>query len=485
MKYPEIVHHWIADNEVALSDTETYLIKYNPSNGSQLGLVAEGKEHQIIFMTAVAAFENWSRTPVVKRGEILRTATQLMESRKQEIVEIVALETGKSPKDAAGETQAAIELGYFMAGEGRRFYGQTTTSAIPDRFAYTIRQPVGVCALITSFNTPIANAAWKAFPALLCGNNVIMKPSEHTPYTAVWLAKILKEAGLPSGVFSVIQGGAQTGRFLAGNDEIDLVSFTGSVAVGREIAEMAGKRLARVCLELGGKNPLIVCDDADIDWAVECAVLSAFSNAGQRCASASRIIVFNSVYERFVQKMYDRTLALKIGPTDKDDLGPVISQKQHDQILQSIQQARQEKAEILTGGRHFNHPEFPNGYYIEPTIIENANPNSQISQNEIFGPVTCLYQVKNLAEAVRLANNSRFGLTGAIHTQNTHRIQFFIENNRAGVVSANGATYGSEPHLPFGGLGDSGNGWREPGTQALDAYSEWKTIYLKHNPKLI
>ncbi|MBI2062828.1 MAG: aldehyde dehydrogenase [Candidatus Yanofskybacteria bacterium] len=485
MKYPEKIHHWIADNEVALSDEETYLPKYNPANGSQLGLVAEGKEHQIIFMTAIAAFEDWSRISVIKRSEILRTATQLMESRKQEIIEIVALETGKSPKDASGEVQAAIELGYFIAGEGRRFYGQTTTSAIPDRFAYTIRQPIGICALITSFNTPIANVAWKAFPALLCGNTVIMKPSEYTPYTAIWFAKVLKEAGLPMGVFSVIQGGIRTGRFLVSNNDVNLVSFTGSVTAGREIAEMAGRRLARVCLELGGKNPLVVCDDADIDWAVECAVFSAFSNAGQRCASASRIIVFDSIYEKFKQKMCDKTLALKIGFTDKDNLGPVISQKQHDQILQNIQLAWEEKAKILTGGRHFNHPEFPNGYYIEPTIIEEAKPNTQISQKELFGPATCLFRVKDLSEATVLANNSKFGLTGAIHTDSINRKEYFKNHYRAGVISINGPTCGSEPHLPFGGLRDSGNGRREPGTQALDTYSEWQTIYEKYDLNLI
>ncbi|MBI2670123.1 MAG: aldehyde dehydrogenase [Candidatus Yanofskybacteria bacterium] len=485
MKYPEKIHHWIADNDVILSGTETYLPKYNPSNGSQLGLVAEGKEHQIIFMTAVVAFENWSHTPVVKRGEILRTATQLMESRKQEIVGIVALETGKSPKDAAGETRAAIELGYFIAGEGRRFYGQTTTSAVPNRFAYTTRQPVGVCALITSFNTPIANAAWKAFPALLCGNTVIMKPSEYTPYTAIWFAKILKEAGLPIGVFSVIQGGTQTGGFLVSNKDVNLVSFTGSVATGKEIAEIASKRLARVCLELGGKNPLVVCDDADIDWAVECAVLSAFSNAGQRCASASRIIVFDSIYEKFKQKMCDKTLALKIGPTDEDDFGPVISLTQLKKVLNAVNEATSGKEILLTGGSRFFHCDYPNGYYIQPTILENIPANDPISQEELFGPITCLYRVKDLAEAIVLANNSKFGLTGAIHTSSIHRKEYFKNHYRAGVVSINGQTYGSEPHLPFGGLRDSGNGWREPGAQALDAYSEWQTVYEKYDPNLV
>lgn len=483
MKYPVIVPHWIENEEVLEAGTFS---KFNPATGEIIGNVPEcGQIKANAIVSSGVSFKKWSETPVVKRGEILRQATQLMESRKQEIAEIVALETGKSPKDAAGEAQAAIELGYFIAGEGRRFYGQTTTSAVPNRWAYTLRQPVGVCALITSFNTPIANAAWKVFPALICGNTAIMKPSEYTPYGAIWLARILKEAGLPPGVLSVLQGRANTGQFLVENENIDLVSFTGSVAVGKYLQKTAGARLARVCLELGGKNPLVVCDDADIDWAVECAVLSAFSNAGQRCASASRIIIFDSIYEKFKQKMCDRTLTLKIGPTDKDDLGPVISLAQHERILKSVQLARQEGAVILTGGKHFNHTEFPDGYYIMPTIIEGADQNSAISQKELFGPVTCLYRAENLTEAVKFANNSKFGLTGAIHTQSIHRARYFKDHYRAGVISINGPTYGSEPHLPFGGLCDSGNGWREPGTQALDTYSEWKTIYERCDPSLI
>lgn len=485
MKYPEIVHHWITDNEVELSARQQCLPKYNPANGTQLGWVAEATEHQIIFTTAMAAFDGWSRTPVVKRGEMLRRAAQLIESQKEKIAEIVALETGKSPKDAMAEVGTAIELGYFIAGEGRRFYGQTTTSMVPNRLAYTMRQPVGICVLITSFNTPIANVAWKVFPALLCGNATILKPSEHTPYTAVWFAKILKEAGLPAGVFSVIQGGAGTGKFLTAHPDIDLVSFTGSVAAGKNIQEIAGKRLAKVCLELGGKNPMVVCDDCELDWAVECAVLSAFSNAGQRCASASRIIVFDSIYEKFKQKMHDKTAGLKIGPTDDDDLGPVISLEQRDKILQSVESAQGRGAEIIIGGKYFSHDEFPDGYYTKPTILEGVNPYSLISQNELFGPVTCLYRVKDLAEAVALANNSRFGLTAAIHTNSIHRKEYFKEYYRGGVVFINGPTYGGEPHLPFGGLRDSGNGWREPGTQVLDIYSEWKTVYEKYDPDLI
>lgn len=485
MRYPRRIGHWIGGLELA-PPHKRLLEKHSPADGTLLSSLAIGTSDEVATAVQAAAlsFPAWSSTPVVKRGEILRQAAKLMEYNKQEIVGIVALETGKSPKDAAGEAQAAIELGYFMAGEGRRFYGQTTTSATLNRFAYIMRQPVGICALITSFNTPIANVAWKAFPALLCGNTAIMKPSEHTPYSAIWFAKILEKAGLPSGVFSVVLGGNDTGNRLVESSSVDLVGFTGSVETGRKINRTASEKLKRIRLELGGKNPLIVCDDADLDWAAECAVLSAFSNAGQRCASASRIIVFDSVYEKFKQKMCDRTGALKIGPTDDDDLGPVISCAHQQVILGQINDARH-KAKLLSGGPDFRHGKYPFGYYVPPTILENVSPEDLISQNEIFGPVTCLYGANGFQQALALANNTTYGLTGAIHTSNIHRIQEFINRYRAGVVSINGPTYGSEPHMPFGGLKNSGNGWREPGTQALDAYSEWKTVYLKHDPNLV
>lgn len=487
MNYPKKILHWIENKEVP-SASKNFFPKYNPATGQVLAQVTGGNKADVkkAVRSALKAFKNWSATPVIQRADILRAATQLIQQRRNEIAQIVALEGGKSFKDAFGEVGAAIELGFFMAGEGRRFYGRTTTSATPNRTAETRRQPVGVCALIIASNTPLPNVAWKAFPALLCGNTAIMKPSEDTPYSAVWFAQILKEAGLPSGVFSAIQGlGEEAGAALVENEDVDLVSFTGSVAVGRWIQKTAGQRLAKICLELGGKNPLVVCDDADLEIAAQTAVLSAFSNAGQRCASGSRIIVFDKVFEQFKKMMLDKTKKLKIGIADSDDFGPVINENQLNNMLKAIAGAKRQGAKILTGGRRLQGSQYKKGYYLEPTILENVSPKDEISQEELFGPITILYCAKDFNEALALANDSPFGLTAAIHTKSIHRAEVFKQRCQAGAISINGPTHGSEPHMPFGGLKNSGTGWREPGTEALDVYSEWKTIYTKHDPKQI
>lgn len=482
MEYPKIVKSWIDDQEMP---GKTNIEKINPANEEILGLISSVSENEVSLAieSAIKSFPDWSRTNVVERAKIIRRTAQLLEQYQKEVAEIVHLETGKSEKDALAEVNGAVELGYFIAGEGQRFYGQTTTSGMPNRSAYTIRQPVGICALITAFNTPIANAAWKIFPALICGNTAVMKPSPDTPYTSIYLAKLMKKAGLPNGVLSIIQGDAEVGKLLVNNPGIDLISFTGSTAAGKYIAETAGKRLARVSLELGGKNPLIVCDetDLDIDEAVNCTVLSAFSNAGQRCASASRVIVLGFTYGEFKETLIQKTKSLLLGTSDSDDFGPVINQRQLDNILQAISKAVSNGATCLTGGERINRP----GYFMAPTILENVKPNDPISREELFGPVVCLYKVNDFEKALALANGTPYGLTGAIHTSSIHRIQEFINRYRAGVISINGPTHGSEPHMPFGGLKNSGNGWREPGTQALDTYSEWKTVYIKHNPELI
>src|SRR3989344_4294323 len=349
----------------------------NPATDEMLGLISFVSENEITMAveSAVKSFSEWSRTNVIERAKIIRWTAQLLEQRNKEIAEIVHLETGKSKKDALAEVNGVVELGYFIAGEGQRYYGQTTTSAMSNRFVYTVRQPVGICALITSFNTPIANAAWKLFPALICGNTVIMKPSPDTPYTSFYLAELMREAGLPEGVLSIIQGGSEVGKILVNNRKIDLISFTGSTATGKYIAEVAGKRLARVCLELGGKNPLIVCDDADMNEAVHWSILSAFSNAGQRCASASRIIIFDSIYEKFREAIFQRTKNLLIGTADTDDLGPIINQKQLDRIVQVVNEAIINGATSLIGGKRVNRP----GYFMAPTVFENGKPKDLLS----------------------------------------------------------------------------------------------------------
>jgi aldehyde dehydrogenase (NAD+) len=347
----------------------------------------------------------------------------------------------------------------------------------------TLRQPLGVAGLIIAANTPIANVAWKVFPALLCGNGAVLKASEDTPETASAFADLAREAGLPAGVLNVVHGlGEEAGAPLVEHRDVDVVSFTGSTAVGRWIARTAGERLAKVCLELGGKNPLIVCDDADLEAAANAAALSAFSNAGQRCAAGSRLLVFEDVYDDFKRLMLERAAAQRVGPGDEHDYGPVINQGQLDNMLAAVETARERGATILTGGERLTDDEHARGFYMAPTIIETGGGDEELESTELFGPITTIRPVGDFEDALAEANRSPYGLTAAIWTGSVHRGQEFIARISSGVASVNGPTYGSEPHMPFGGLRASGNGWREAGTEALDVYSDLKTVYVNHDP---
>jgi aldehyde dehydrogenase (NAD+) len=481
---PTIIPNWIDGEERPALKGQT-LAKLSPANGQQLCQAARSAKQDV--EAAITAARNaqpaWAELTPVQRGDILHAIAQGMRSHQEDIARIVAEETGMSPGAALGETGGAIAQAEFMAGEGRRMYGRTTTSAMPNKYAMTIRQPLGVAGLIIAANTPIANVAWKVFPALICGNAAVLKAAEDTPATAWIFGKIAHDAGLPNGVLNIIQGyGEEAGAPLVENNDVDVISFTGSTAVGRRIASIAGKRLAKVSLELGGKNPLIVCDDADLDNAAKWVLLSAFSNAGQRCASGSRIIIFDSIYEQFRDMLIESTQKLKVGPRDADDFGPVINEKQLDNMLAAVDEAQQGGAVLLTGGHRLSDDSHINGFYMAPTIIENVNPDDNISTSELFGPITCLYRAKDFSEAMTLANESPYGLTACIHTRNVHRATEFTQKVAAGVAVVNAGTYGSEPHMPFGGLKQSGNGSREPGTEALDVYSDLKDIYVVTDP---
>jgi alpha-ketoglutaric semialdehyde dehydrogenase len=455
--------------------------KLAPATGEVLSLVARSGADDVSagVAAAEAAQPAWAARTVEERGRILRRVAQLIERDRDDVAAVVSAETGKSPKDAKGETEGAIELGYFIAGEGRRFYGRTMPSAVPNRSAMTIRQPLGVAGLIIAANTPIANVAWKVFPALLCGNAAVLKASEDAPETANVFARLATEAGIPDGALNVVHGfGEEAGQPLVEDPRVALVSFTGSTSVGRLIARVAGERLAKVCLELGGKNPLVVCDDANLEKAAEAAALSAFSNAGQRCAAGSRLIVFDAVYDPFRSLLVERAQAQKVGPDDEHDFGPVINEQQLDHMLAAVEQAKAAGAAVLTGGERLDRP----GFYMAPTIVEGVSADSEISCTELFGPITTLHRVSDLQEAIAVGNASPYGLTAAIWTSSIHRGQEFVRRIVAGGVQVNGPTYGFEPHVPFGGQRDSGTGWREPGTEALDVYSDWKTVYVTHDP---
>ena len=484
---PAVIPNLVAGADAPAVDAGTFP-KIDPATGREICRVARSTSADVELAVAAAkrAQPAWAALTAVKRGDILRQIALLMRERRDAIASLVARETGKSKKDALGETDAAIEMGFFVAGEGRRFYGQTTTSAVPNKSAMVVRQPLGVAGLIIAANTPIANVAWKAFPALLCGNAAVLKAAEDTPLSAWAFGLLAREAGVPDGVYATIHGlGPEAGAPLVEHPDVAVVSFTGSCEVGRWIAETAGRRLAKICLELGGKNPLIVCDDADLKNAVTWAIGSAFSNAGQRCAAGSRLIVFDGVYEKFRSQLVEAAGRLKVGASDADDYGPVINQEQMVNMLAAVDRAKAAGATVLTGGHRLTGAAYGDGYFVAPTVLEHVGPNDEISRSELFGPITCLYRVTSFDEAVALANDSPFGLTASIHTQNLNRAMTFLGRIQAGVAVVNGGTYGSEPHMPFGGLRQSGNGWREAGTQALDVYSDLKTIYINHNPDAV
>ena len=481
------VVNWMQGEEVNPS-TNSWLEKFNPHNGELLAQVADSSALDTENAVAIAdkAFSSWAGLTPVSRGQILADIAALMKQRADELADCIAVETGKPPHDAMGEVKGAVFQAEYWAGEGMRLYGRSLTSGTPGKHSHTLRQPLGVAGLIVPANTPIANIAWKVFPALVCGNTVVLKAAEDAPNIALLFARLTKEAGLPDGVFNVIQGGGKpAGAALVEDSRVAVISFTGSTAVGRWIASAAGRRLARVSLELGGNNPFVVCDDADIDLAVDWAALSAFSNAGQRCAAASRILVFESVYRVFRDKLVHRANSLKLGICVSSDLGPVVNRRQQRSILAAIDLAKKEGGTILCGGGVPEAPELNKGFYISPTLIEGLNPCSDLNCKEVFGPLATLTPVADLREALDLANATEYGLTSAIHTRNVDRAMWFSQRVKAGVANINLGTYGSEPHMPFGGFGASGNGTREPGVEALDVYSELKNISVLTREELL
>lgn len=474
MKIP----NWINGQE-CLPSGDAWLDKYDPHSGELLSRVADSTSSDAdrAISAAAEAFAAWSGSTPVRRGQILGEIVASMKNHAEQLADCIAIETGKPPQDARGEVGGAILQGEYFAGEGMRLHGRSLTSGMPGKSTYTVRQPRGVVGLIVPANTPIANIAWKVFPALICGNTVVLKAAEDAPRIADLFARLAKQAGLPDGVVNVLQGRGETaGNALVMDARISVISFTGSTGVGRRIAEIAGKRLARVSLELGGKNPFVVCDDADLDHAMHWASLSAFSNAGQRCAAASRIIVFKNVYDAFRERLVAKARSLRLGVQAGCDLGPVINRRQQQSILDAIDRARNNGGRVLCGGTAPTDPDLAKGCYVEPTVIDGLDADADLSCREIFGPVTTLYPVDDLEEALRLANATEYGLTAAIHTRSIDRAMWFVQRVRAGVANVNLGTFGSEPHMPFGGFGSSGNGTREPGVEALDVYSELKNI---------
>ena len=483
MPYPKKILHWIDDRKVE-SASGKFFSKINPATGKPLAQVTRGnaKDVTMAIVAAQKGFEIWSETTIIKRADLLRDAVLLMRERTDEIIDLVVMESGKPRPSGVGEVAAAIECGFFYAGEGRRYFGTTLTSSAPNRSVWMIRQPIGIGALLTPFNNPAAGIAWKIFPALLAGNAVILKSHEYTPAVALWYAQLLKEVGLPAGVFSVLQGfGAEVGAPLIENAKVRFMSLTGGVKTGQAMLRAGADRFAKVSIESGGKNALVVAGDADLEKAAQVVALAGFVDAGQRCSAASRVVVFDSVYDEFREKLRMKVADMSVGPDEKDDFGAIISEDRMKAILSTVERAKKAGASLLAGGKQLKR----NGFFIEPTILEDVSKDAEVSTTELFGPVVILYRVQNFAEAVEIVNSTDFKLSASIHTRDIHRAQEFINRVNTGVVRVNGPTHGSEAHMPFGGPGMSGNGWREPGTQALDFYSEWKQISIDHDPEKV
>lgn len=461
----------------------------NPATQEILGYFPVSTEKDIDRAVAAAnrARDGWRKMPAARRGEILHRAQLLLKERKEELARIETLEMGKVLKEARGDVQEAIDTAFYYAGEGRRLFGQTTTSELPDKFSMSVRLPVGICGLITPWNFPIAIPSWKVFPALICGNTVIFKPAEDTPASATYFVRILQEAGVPDGVINLVHGGPKTGEMLVRHPGIDLISFTGSSEVGAKIGGYCSAHHKKCSLEMGGKNAQIVMEDANLDLALEGALWGAFGTSGQRCTATSRLIVHEAVYKKFTEMLVERAKALKIGNglDESVEMGPVVNTKQLRRIHHYVEIGRiKDKATLLLGGKFYREGECRRGYFYSPTIFANGHPRMVIAQEEIFGPVTLLIKVQSFDEAILILNSTAYGLSGSIYTRDINRVMHAIRDMETGITYINSPTIGAEIHLPFGGVKHTGNGHREAGATGLDIFSEWKAVYIDYSGKL-
>ncbi len=437
---------------------------------------------------AQKAFNRWRQTPAPRRAELLFRLGEILIRDKESLTADMTREMGKVLKEAGGDVQEAIDCTYYTAGEGRRLHGFTTPAEMPDKFAMCVRQPVGLCGLITPWNFPMAIPSWKLIPALVCGNTVVIKPAEDTPLSTYNLVKACEEAGIPPGVVNLVTGyGDPVGAAMTTHPALRLISFTGSTETGRVVASACAERNAICSLEMGGKNVIIVMDDADVDLAIEGAVWGAFGTSGQRCTAASRLVVHKKVYKQFSQKLVERTRGLRVGngADPKTDVGPVINAEAVEKIMRYIDIGQNEDgATLACGGKRLTKGEYANGYFIQPTVFTDVAPDMRIAQEEIFGPVTAVIPASSLAEAVEIANGVRYGLSAAIYTRDVNRAFHAMNEMYTGIFYVNSSTIGAEVHLPFGGTKATGNGHREAGTQVLDIFSEWKSIYIDYSGKL-
>lgn len=472
------------------SSSGEYFENLNPADTSEVvGRFPKSNAEDVNAAVAAAkdAATRWRRTPAPKRAEILFKLARIIEENKDQYSREMTREMGKVLKETGGDVQEAIDCTYYTAGEGRRLHGFTTKAEMPNKYAMCERQPVGICGLITPFNFPMAIPSWKLIPALVCGNTVVLKSGEDVPLSSLNLVKACEETGIPKGVVNLVNGAAEAGKALVEHEDVRLISFTGSTDTGRIIAEQCARDNKIVSLEMGGKNAIIVMDDADVDNAVEGSLWGAFGTSGQRCTASSRLIVHKKVYKKFVEKFVEKAKKLRVGNglDAKTEVGPVINQQAMDKILSYIEIGQKEdKAKLACGGNRLTKGEYKNGYFIEPTVFTDVKAGMRIEQEEIFGPVTAIIPFSTLDEAIDIVNGVKYGLSSAIYTQDVNQAFYAMQELYTGICYINSATIGAEVHLPFGGTKGTGNGHREAGTQVLDIFSEWKSIYVDYSGKL-
>jgi aldehyde dehydrogenase (NAD+) len=486
---PRAYKNYIAGEWVDAQSGKTFENR-NPANWDEIiGTFPDSSAEDVnaAVQSALEAYDEWRLTPAPKRGEIIKRAGDLLVERKEEIARTMTREMGKVLLETRGDVQEGIDTAYYAASEGRRLFGHTAPSELPNKFNMSMRIPVGVAGVITPWNFPMAIPTWKIFPALVCGNTVVFKPASDTPATATTLVEILLEAGLPAKVINLVHGtGASVGMPIVEHPQIRLVSFTGSTKVGKMISAAASKDLKRVSLELGGKNAQIVMEDANLELALEGVLWGAFGTTGQRCTATSRLILHEPIHDRFVDMLVEaaRNLRLGDGLNPETEVGPLINEGQRETVAQYVRIGEKEGAHLLLGGHPYTEGDCAKGWFFEPTIFVDVTPDMRIAQEEIFGPVLSVIKVKSFEEAIEVINGTRYGLSSSIYTQDINLAYRAIRDIEAGITYINGPTIGAEAHMPFGGVKETGNGHREGGWEVYDFFTETKTVYVDYSGKL-
>ena len=462
----------------------------NPADRDDLiGTFPNSDENDVNAAVAAArrAYEEWRLVPAPRRAEIIQRAAELIREDKEELAQLMTREMGKVLAETRGDVQEAIDCGFYAAGEGRRLYGDTTPAEMPNKMAMSMRMPVGVCAMITPWNFPMAIPSWKIFPALVCGNTVVFKPATDTPASAARFVEILDKAGIPKGVVNLVTGGGRNvGSPLVSHPDVRVVSFTGSSEVGRVLGKECGQSLKRLSLELGGKNGQIVMEDANLDLALEGVLWGAFGTTGQRCTATSRLILHRPIAGNFTERLVEAARSLRIGNglDESTQVGPLVNADQVKTVSSYVEIGKKDGAELLCGGEAITDGDMAKGFFFQPTIFGKVRPSMRIAQEEIFGPVLSVITIDSFEEAVHVLNDTPYGLSSSIYTQDVNRAMRAVRDIEAGITYINGPTIGAEVHLPFGGVKDTGNGHREASHTVLDIFTEWKSVYIDYSGKL-